>query len=134
VLLYLKGIYSVYLPWLVLYYILVFKIKGKEYETTFENVMQNSRKIKQFCYQFGDKLAPFVFIGIHICFMTICFIVSIAFFFNFFLNTLWLLFIITWAAYNGASYYIDVFSRKYDKNILEMDEMTRKVEEAMKRK
>ena len=50
VLMYLKGVYTVYLTWLVFYYIVIFHIKGKDKVTTFEHVMQHSKTIKKFCF------------------------------------------------------------------------------------
>lgn len=133
-LIYLKAVYTVYFLWLIVYYILVFRVKDSNYETTFELVMKSSRSIKAFVYQFGNTFAPFVFIGIHIVFMSACFVVSLIFFFNFYLHTLWLFFVIGWGAKNGASYYIDYFSKKYEKSIVEVDELTWKVEEAIQKK
>lgn len=111
---YLTDLYIVYGCWLVFYYVMIFHIKKKDWETTFELAMKSSTSIKKFCYQFGSFLAPFIFISIHATFITVGALTSLFTFYSFWIHTIYILFVMVIAAKNGASYYIDYFSRKYE--------------------
>jgi hypothetical protein len=54
-----------------------------------------------------------IFVTAQLIYTLLCFLPSLLFYHNFYLHVFYLTYLITTAVHNGASYYIEVFSRKY---------------------
>lgn len=91
--------------------------------------MKSSVAIKKFCYQYGNFIAPFIFLSIHAIFITVGALIALIALHSFVLHSLFILAMMIVAAKNGASFYIDYFSKKYEQNIQALDELTKKIEE-----
>jgi len=116
-----------YLMWQVLYYLKVeifdkpyFK-SDKEIMTSYKYTIGSGTGIMyQFCMIFGKKYSVFMF-GVAqfvYTFFTLCLIKL--FYENYWIHTVFLFLIITGATYNGAQFYIEVFSKRYQTDLIKM--------------
>jgi hypothetical protein len=112
---------ALYLLWAGLYYLKVFvissrKIKERNYETMFVYYM-NQPWAAKILSKFGMKLAPLFFMSLHVSF----FVMSAGFAFlayhSFLAHTCLMLTWIGLSIWNGANFYMEYFSRRYEASL-----------------
>eukprot|EP00347_Sterkiella_histriomuscorum_P015562 403356560 len=119
--------FALYLLWAILYFIKVFvisskKITEKNYETMYIYYM-NQAGPRKILSKFGQKLAPFVFMTFHIVFFVISSFLAILAFGNFYIHTFLMLLWTTMSIWNGANFYMEYFSRKYESNLKMLEQI-----------
>ena len=58
-----------------------------------------------------------MFILVNVTYYIVWTVFSTICFYNFVIHTIWMIFLIFWCAKNGASYYMDYFSKKYESSL-----------------
>eukprot|EP00475_Leptophrys_vorax_P002656 TRINITY_DN11492_c0_g1_i1.p1 TRINITY_DN11492_c0_g1~~TRINITY_DN11492_c0_g1_i1.p1 ORF type:complete len:458 (+),score=86.79 TRINITY_DN11492_c0_g1_i1:76-1449(+) len=122
-----------YLWWMVLYYVWVFilldkRVKRKGYMTLF-SWLSGSKTIGELLKASSphEKIQKAVYVLGHYCFALLTMIVATFLWHNFYLHLAFILAISTAAVWNGAGYYISVFSSRYE------EEVTKKVKQTIEK-
>jgi len=114
-----------YLGWVALYYMKVFvisskRIQEKNYETMFVYYIRKPA-IHKLLSTFGMRLAPIVFMCFHIFFFIASSIFAMIAYHNVYIHTLLMLMWILLSIWNGANFYMEYFSRKYETNLKRLE-------------
>ena len=72
----------------------------------------------------GPTGAKLIFSFLMILYFLVCASLCFLFYSFWILNTLWIVFLVTWVAKNGAQFYMDYFSKRYESNLALLDSMT----------
>ena len=67
--------------------------------------------------KFGLRYAPLVYMSMHVTFFLFSSVFSILAYSSFYINTLLLLTWVTVSIWNGASFYMEYFSRRYESSL-----------------
>ncbi|KAK9805607.1 hypothetical protein WJX72_007502 [[Myrmecia] bisecta] len=108
-----------YLTWAVLYYAKIFivssnKIKARGYETLYNYSTSNPRSaITRVVHSVSQPLQPVVYMVLHITYTALTFALCKVWWNSYWAHTTFLLIILMWSAWNGASYYFEVFAHRY---------------------
>jgi len=108
-----------YLAWAILYYIKVFvvsstKIQERGYETLYQFATANDRSLfGRVVLRAPKRLQPVAYMAMHMVLVTLTFLLSMLFWASFRAHTAFLIFILSFSAYNGASFYFEVFAHRY---------------------
>lgn len=108
-----------YLLWAICYYIKVFvvsnaKIKERGYETLYQFATANDRSLfGRVVLHAPKRLQPIAYMAMHMVLVTLTFLLSIVFWLSFKAHTAFLIFILSYSAFNGASFYFEVFAHRY---------------------
>lgn len=108
-----------YLLWAVAYYIKIFvissdKIQKRGYETLYQFACQNEKSLfGRVVLKAPKRLQPLVYMVMHMALVTLTFLLARLFWESFAAHTIFLLFILASSAYNGASFYFEVFAHRY---------------------
>lgn len=92
------------------------KIKNQGYENSFTH-FTNSGKGGNLKNKVGEKKTRMIFSGINFTYYFLCSLTTWLMFNFYIANTLWVVFLTIWAAKNGASYYMEYFSKRYEANL-----------------
>ena len=116
-----------YLVWMVFYTLKIFvisskRIKDRNYETMYVYYM-NQPKIANIFKVFGLDYAPLVFMCLHVFFFILTALLAIMAYTSFYIHTFLLLTWITISIWNGANFYMEYFSRKYEVNLKRLEEI-----------
>ena len=116
-----------YLLWAGLYSLKVFvisskKIKEKNYETMYVYYMDQPWAAS-ILSRFGLRFAPLVFMSLHVSFFVISSIFALLAYQSFYLHTFLLLMWVTLSIWNGANFYMEYFSRKYEQSLRALEEL-----------
>ena len=116
-----------YLLWAGLYSLKVFvisskRIKERNYETMYVYYMSQPWAAK-ILSKFGLRLAPLVFMSMHVGFFVISSIFALCAYQFFYLHTFLLLSWLTLSIWNGANFYMEYFSRKYESSLRKLEEI-----------
>eukprot|EP00828_Plagiopyla_frontata_P036560 TRINITY_DN4820_c0_g1_i2.p1 TRINITY_DN4820_c0_g1~~TRINITY_DN4820_c0_g1_i2.p1 ORF type:complete len:129 (+),score=13.89 TRINITY_DN4820_c0_g1_i2:381-767(+) len=81
-------------------------------------------------YKFGKnlKVAGLIYIFLNICFTFLAIAFAVIQFRFFYLNSLYLIFCLYISVWNGANFYIEYFSRKYEQSIKDFESMYEKLD------
>lgn len=117
--------FIMYLLWALIYYVKIFVISSKRisernYETMFVYYNRNPywRKMFGMC---GAHRAPLVFMSFHIGFFIFSSVFAIIGYMNFYVNTVLMLCWMTLSIWNGANFYMEWFSRKYESSLKKLE-------------
>ena len=118
---------GVYLLWASLYSLKIFvcsakKIKERNYETMFVYYIEQPWAYK-ILNTFGIRFAPLVFMSLHVCFFIVCSVFAIIGYTSFYINTFFLCMWTTLSIWNGANFYMEYFSRKYEASLKALDKI-----------
>ena len=92
-------------------------IKEKKYYTTFTH-FYSVGWIKNVLDRYGQAFAPIIFMFFHGLYVLACTLVGSACFYSFTFNMVLNILLLAVSFYNGANFYMESFSRKYElKNI-----------------
>ncbi len=120
--------FALYLMWAALYYLKVFvisssKIKEKNYETMYV-YYENQNWAKKILHTFGSRYAQLVFMSFHVAFFIVSSIFAIVAYTNFYVHTFLTLMWITMSIWNGANFYMEYFSKKYESNLKMLEQIS----------
>ena len=118
---------GLYLLWAGLYSLKVFvisskRIKERNYETMYVYYMNQAWAAK-ILSRFGQRWAPAFFMSLHITFFLISSIFALLAYSSFYLHTALLLCWVTLSIWNGANFYMEYFSRKYEASLRALEEI-----------
>lgn len=124
---------AMYLLWAFIYYMKIFvisskKINDRNYETMFVYYNRNPYWRKMF-EMFGPRMAPVVFMCIHIGFFIFSSIFAIIGYLNFYVNTILMICWTVLSIWNGANFYMEWFSKKYETSLKKLDLIEQKLTE-----
>jgi hypothetical protein len=109
-----------YLIWQIGYILVVYlwrkeKIEKKNYETSYRWMVSKTREtfLYWWCSVFGPRYGKHLFVMYQFLYTTVSMLLAYPCFHYLYANIVLLLVVLAVAAYNGASFYIDVFSRRY---------------------
>lgn len=77
--------------------------------------------------KWGPRFAPFVFMSFHIGFFLVSTIFAMIAYLNFYAHTLLMALWTTASLWNGANFYMEYFSKKYESNLKMLDEIEQKL-------
>jgi hypothetical protein len=124
--LYASGSYFI---WLFFYYLIIF---GLTYErcirkgnlTMYRYAMEDHTTLTyKYCGLLGERFRPLMFLSQHALSNLVLFCIAFVLISNFWALSLSMVFVISWSAWNGATYYIDLFARRYEKDIMKIQEI-----------
>jgi len=121
-----------YLLWAGLYSLKVFvisskKIKERNYETMYVYYMDQPWAAA-ILSRFGLRLAPLVFMSLHVTFFVISSIFALLAYQSFYLHTFLLMMWVTLSIWNGANFYMEYFSRKYEQSLRALEEVQENIQ------
>ena len=127
---------STYLVWCVLYYLIVFVIAKKRIAERNYNTLKTYYESQggaegRFLNRFGAKYSGLVYLGSHFTVFLFTATVGILCYFSFYLHCILVVAMSSACFWNGASYYMHYFSRKYEVNLAKLDEVEQKIEEGL---
>lgn len=108
-----------YLLWALLYYLKIFvmssrRIQQRGYDTLFKYTTANPKSaISVFVKKFPTKLQPLAYMGLHISLTAATFAVCKIWWMSCRAHTAFLLCVLCISAWNGASFYFEVFAHRY---------------------
>jgi formate-dependent nitrite reductase membrane component NrfD len=114
---------GIYMVWVVLYYLKVFVlsagvIKERGYVTLFTYMMKNKKSLfARVVLSAPEKLQPVVYMGVHVVLVWIATLTAKFWWESKTAHTVFLILCASMSAWNGATYYFDIFSRKYMQQI-----------------
>jgi hypothetical protein len=109
---------ALYLLWAGLYSLKIFiisskRIKERNYETMYIYYM-NQPWAAKILSRYGASYAPAIFMSFHISFFIVSSLFALAAYQSFVVHTTLLLTWITLSIWNGANFYMEWFSKKYE--------------------
>lgn len=116
-----------YLLWALLYSLKIFlvsskRIKERNYETMYIYYM-NQPWAAKILSTFGLKFAPHVFMSLHITFFIVSSVFALLAYSSFYLHSLLMLMWIALSIWNGANFYMEYFSKKYESSLSRLEEI-----------
>ena len=118
----------VYIVWTVFYSLIIFYLTPERTErkgnlTMYKYIMENERVHKS-CGLLGESFRPVMFMGQH-ALGSFLLIVFAYFQLNYhWVHTSWVFFICCYGIWNGACYYIEIFSKRYEKDIHNIEKIS----------
>lgn len=71
---------------------------------------------------------PLIFLAGHFLFFFVMHCIGVMCWHSYWFNIVFVVFVMQWAIYQGACYYMDYFAKKYEKQLQQMDEMASQME------
>ncbi|ORZ27774.1 hypothetical protein BCR41DRAFT_299477 [Lobosporangium transversale] len=120
----LKSAIAIYLMWQVAYYIFVViwkreKIQAGKRVTSYTWLLNDPKggMISKVAHTFGEKHSILTFMGMQLIYTFVTCLFALLLYRNFKLNTAFLVGLFIVSVWNGASYYMEVFSKQYEKQL-----------------
>uniref|UniRef100_A0A7S3MV10 Glycerophosphocholine acyltransferase 1 n=1 Tax=Strombidium inclinatum TaxID=197538 RepID=A0A7S3MV10_9SPIT len=122
-----------YFLWVTVYFIINFvvsadRIRQRNYESMFV-YYDKQGWAHRILYRLGNRMAPAIFLSLHFLFFLTCHCFSILCYYSQVFNTLALVFWLTWSIQNGASFYMDYFSKKYEVSLQKLEQVEQQLNE-----
>lgn len=116
-----------YLLWAVNYATINFylskeTIERRGYTGTYQYFTQKP-SIKSFFEKKKINLSPKIFIAVHFTLFFVCHLMAMLCYHNFWFNTVVVTLFANIGVWNGAVYYMEYFSKKYEKQLIELEKM-----------
>ena len=89
----------------------------KTYETSFTMLRDGKGAIGGLIRKLPRSLQHFVFGGMQLMFTVITMLPTVLFFYLPSLHFAWIFLLVSWSAWNGANFYVEVFSARYQKQL-----------------
>lgn len=118
-----------YFLWLFIYYLIIFCLTyerciRKGNLTLYQWAMEDQTTLTySYTGLLGERFRPLMFLSQHAISNLVLFCIAYMLVYNYWLLTLSMFSIICWSVWNGATYYIDLFSRRYEKDLLKIEEI-----------
>ncbi|GJJ74094.1 hypothetical protein EMPS_06452 [Entomortierella parvispora] len=120
----LAAAIGLYLTWQVLYYVLVVvrqkeKIKAGKRVTSYTWLLNDDKggTISKVAHTFGEKYSIVTFMGMQLLYTFLTCLFALVVYRSFKLNTVFLVTLFLVSVWNGASYYMEVFSKQYEQQL-----------------
>ena len=131
---YFKSAVLVYLVWAVFYYVLVYvllknRIRERHYTTLATYHVDKKSSVGKYLLSLGPNFQGLMYVGTHFLCVFIIFSFTIICYFNMYVNIVIMFLSSSICFWNGATFYMDYFSKKYELNLQKLDELQDKVEE-----
>lgn len=130
---YYKSAIMVYLVWAVAYYIIIYvilknRISERNYATLATYHVNKKSSLGKFILKLGPKYQGLMYVGTHFLSVLVIFTVTMISYFNFWFNVLVMFLASSVSFWNGATFYMDYFSKKYELNLQKLDELNPEVD------
>ena len=66
---------------------------------------------------------PILFLFFHFFYYSVCHLIAICLWQSYFVNMLVSTFLLQWAVYQGANYYMDFFAKRYESQLAKLDQL-----------
>ncbi|KAG0369745.1 hypothetical protein BGZ54_009010 [Gamsiella multidivaricata] len=120
----LKSAITLYLAWQIAYYVFVVvrqreKIEAGKRVTSYTWLLNDPKggAISKAAHTFGEKYSIITFMGLQLIYTFVTCLFALVLYRNFKLNTGFLVGLFTASVWNGACYYMEVFSKQYEKQL-----------------
>ncbi|KAF9192743.1 hypothetical protein BGZ51_004911 [Haplosporangium sp. Z 767] len=120
----LQAAIALYLTWQVAYYVFVVvrqreKIKAGKRVTSYTWLLNDPKGgvISKAAHTFGEKYSIVTFMGLQLIYTFVTCLFALLAYRSFRLNTIFLVGLFHVSVWNGASYYMEVFSKQYEKQL-----------------
>ena len=125
---------GLYLLWAFLYSLKVFvisskKIKDRNYETMYVYYMNQAWAAK-ILSSFGLRYAPILFMSLHVTFFIVSAGFAILAYYSFIAHTILMLGWVTLSIWNGANFYMEYFSRRYEASLQTLENIELKLSQS----
>jgi hypothetical protein len=122
----------IYLIWAVLYYVIVFillkkRIKERNYDTLVAYHITRNTAVGKWVLKLGPGYAGLIYVASHFTAITVIFTVTIICYFSYYFNLMVIVLTSSVSFWNGATFYMDYFSKKYEANLAKLDELHEQV-------
>lgn len=77
-------------------------------------------------------MIPIFFMSLHLTYCVITIVISYICFQNFYIHTVWVTGLFLWSVWNGASFYMDYFAKKYESSLKRLDDLEKELENEKK--
>lgn len=119
-----KSITSIWLVWSVVYYLIIFVvfknyIKRNKLESLFNHSLKGT--FGKTVMMFGERWSGVIFMIIHFFDVMILSGFSMVFYYNYWIGLIWIVCLHMLAVHNGAKYYIDFHSSRYQKQFANVE-------------
>ncbi|KAF9927930.1 hypothetical protein FBU30_002768 [Linnemannia zychae] len=125
----LASAIALYLTWQIVYYLLVVvrwkeKVKAGKRVTSYTWLLNDPHAgfISKAAHSFGEKYSIVTFMGMQLIYTIVTCILALVWYKNFKVNTIFLVSLFLVSVWNGASYYMEVFSKQYEKQFNKLAE------------
>ncbi|CAI2370863.1 unnamed protein product [Moneuplotes crassus] len=124
---YYKSAITVYLVWAVLYYLLVYvilknRITERNYTTLANYHINKNSSVGKFIMKLGPNYQGLMYVGSHFLSVMVIFTVTLASYFNMWVNIVIMFLASSVSIWNGATFYMEYFSKKYEINLKKLEE------------
>lgn len=124
---YLSAV-SIYLIWAISYYLMVFvllkqRIKQRNYDTLVAFHITKETAVGKFLKSYGPAYEGVIYIVSHFLIIQIIFLFTIICYFSFYASLLVVMLTSSVSFWNGATFYMDYFSKKYEINLKKLDDL-----------
>ncbi|KAF9208224.1 hypothetical protein BGZ49_009444 [Haplosporangium sp. Z 27] len=120
----LTAAIALYLTWQIAYYFFVVvrqreKIKSGKRVTSYTWLLNDPKggAISKVAHTFGEKYSILTFMGMQLIYTFVTCLFALLLYRNFKLNTIFLVSLFIVSVWNGACYYMEVFSKQYEKHM-----------------
>ena len=127
-----RDTFALYAIWAFFYVLKIFvfsakKIKERNYGTTYVYLFAMPF-FQPMVQAVGQNNIPIFFMSLHLLYSIITILVAYICFINFYFHTLWVTGLLLWSVWNGASYYMDFFAKKYESSLRHLEELEKEIE------
>lgn len=118
---------GLYFLWAFLYFLKNFvfsakRIQERKYENMYVYYM-NQPWAAKIITSFGKKFGPIVFMSFHVGFFVVSAVFAIMGYCSFWIHTILLSMWTTMSIWNGANFYMEYFSKKYEQSLKRLEEL-----------
>ena len=137
---FLKNYYSAilvfYIAWAIVYYLIVYvvaakRIRARNYATLMTYYQEKDGVENKFFNKFGARYAILMFLASHFLVCMLTSTIALLAYFNFWIHVALLVTMSSTCFWNGANYYMDYFSKKYEVNLAKLDELRDKINQEL---
>lgn len=109
------------------------KIKQRGYENSFTYFKSAKGFPGNLVRGRSEGVAQLIYSGVSFLFFIVNSLLAWLFFNCYLAHTIWVVFLLSVAAWNGANFYMEYFSRKYEHNLTMLDTLQKEMEEQLKK-
>lgn len=129
---YYKAGICQYLLWSFLYYMIVFviaakRIKSRNYATLMTYYSEKGGAETRFFNRFGPQYAGLMYLASHFGVFLVTSTIGLFSYFSFYFHSVFIIAMSSCCFWNGATYYMDYFSKKYESNLSKLDDLKEKI-------
>ena len=131
---YYTAAVGVYLVWAFAYYILVYvilknRISERNYITLANTHIKKNSEVGKYLMKLGPKYSGLMYVGTHFVCVFVIFTVTLISYFNAYFNVALFFIFSSISFWNGSTFYMDYFSKKYELNLQKLEELHEKMSE-----